>query len=240
MALREDNRISCMPGRGGDGAGGSDWALVSPRPRSSWAASSAFPRRSSGDAATRAQAQAVAREAEHLIAQGTAPEDICAAEGTAWRGCPAAMEERGILFHLSGPAALFQRPEAHATPGYGCCGSQRSRGGASADSAAVELRSADLARLDDDRPATQARPRFAARPLESPQIPPEARERIQSFLKLYGAASAAIEERLRAALRGRWPAASAVWFAAQPEAGAARSLSACRACRCGRGVNPMA
>ena len=31
--------------------------------------------------------------------------------------------------------------------------------------------------------------------LESPQIPPEARERIQAFLKLYGAASAAMEER---------------------------------------------
>ncbi len=31
--------------------------------------------------------------------------------------------------------------------------------------------------------------------LESPQIPPEARERIQSFLKLYGAASAVMEER---------------------------------------------
>ena len=31
--------------------------------------------------------------------------------------------------------------------------------------------------------------------LESPQIPPEARERIQSFLKLYGEASAAMEER---------------------------------------------
>ena len=31
--------------------------------------------------------------------------------------------------------------------------------------------------------------------LESPQIPPEARERIQAFLKLYGEASAAMEER---------------------------------------------
>ena len=31
--------------------------------------------------------------------------------------------------------------------------------------------------------------------LESPQLQPEARERIQSFLKLYGAAAAALEER---------------------------------------------
>ncbi|MGC1851233.1 MAG: ATP-dependent helicase, partial [Solirubrobacterales bacterium] len=61
----------------------------------------------------RAQAQAVAREAEHLIAQGTAPEDICVLVDDPARGGPvaAAMEERGIPFHLSGPAALFQRPE---------------------------------------------------------------------------------------------------------------------------------
>ena len=30
--------------------------------------------------------------------------------------------------------------------------------------------------------------------LESPQLPPEARDRIQAFLKLYPAASAALEE----------------------------------------------
>jgi DNA helicase II / ATP-dependent DNA helicase PcrA len=149
----------------------------------------------------RAQAQAVAREAEHLIAGGTAPEEICVMVGDQGRGGPvaAAMEERGIPFHLSGPAALFQRPEVRdaiawlrvlADPG---------------DSAAtaraltrppVELRSADLARL-----TTIARRRkldmvsACDAALESPQIPPEARERIQSFLKLYGTASAVIEER---------------------------------------------
>jgi DNA helicase-2/ATP-dependent DNA helicase PcrA len=149
----------------------------------------------------RAQAQAVAREAEHLLAGGTAPEDICVLVDDPARGgvVAAAMEERGIPFHLSGPAALFQRPEVRdaiawlrvlADPG---------------DSAAVaraltrppvELRSADLARL-----TTIARRRkldlasACEAALESPQIPPEARERIQSFLKLYGAASAAMEER---------------------------------------------
>src|SRR5204863_9706692 len=61
----------------------------------------------------RAQAQAVAREAEHLLAGGTAPEQICVLVDHPARGGPvgAAMEERGIPFHLSGPAALFQRPE---------------------------------------------------------------------------------------------------------------------------------
>src|SRR6478672_6706328 len=60
----------------------------------------------------------------------------------------------------------------------------------------VELRSADLARL-----TTIARRRkldmvsACEAALESPQITPEARERIQAFLKLYGEASAALEER---------------------------------------------
>jgi DNA helicase-2/ATP-dependent DNA helicase PcrA len=149
----------------------------------------------------RAQAQAVAREAEHLIAGGTAPEEICVLVDDPARGGPvaAAMEERGIPFHLSGPAALFQRAEVRdaiawlrilADPG---------------DSAAVaraltrppiELRSADLARL-----TTIARRRkldivsACEAALESPQLSPEARERIQSFLKLYGTASAVLEER---------------------------------------------
>jgi DNA helicase-2/ATP-dependent DNA helicase PcrA len=60
----------------------------------------------------------------------------------------------------------------------------------------IELRSTDLARL-----TTIARRRkidmvsASDAALESPQIPPEGRERIQSFLKLYGEASAAMEER---------------------------------------------
>jgi DNA helicase II / ATP-dependent DNA helicase PcrA len=149
----------------------------------------------------RAQAQAVAREAEHLIASGTAPEQICVLVEDQEHGGPvaAAMEERGVPFHMSGPAALFRRPEVRdaiawlrvlADP---------------ADSAAatraltrppIELRSADLARL-----TTISRRRkldlvsACEAALESPQIPPEARERIQSFLKLYGTASAVIEER---------------------------------------------
>jgi DNA helicase-2/ATP-dependent DNA helicase PcrA len=149
----------------------------------------------------RAQAQAVAREAEHLIAGGTAPEEICVLVGDQGRGGPvaAAMEERGIPFHLSGPAALFQRPEVRdaiawlrilADPGDSAAAAR------ALTRPPVELRSADLARL-----TTIARRRkldmvsACDAALESPQIPPEARERIQSFLKLYGTASAAMEER---------------------------------------------
>ncbi len=149
----------------------------------------------------RAQAQAVAREAEHLIAAGIAPEDICVLVEDQEQGGPvvAAMEERGIPFHLSGPAALFQRPEVRdaiawlrvlADPGDSAAAAR------ALTRPPVELRSADLARL-----TTISRRRkldlvsACEAALESPQISPESRERIQSFLKLYGAASAVIEER---------------------------------------------
>ncbi|HEY0390903.1 MAG TPA: ATP-dependent DNA helicase [Solirubrobacterales bacterium] len=150
----------------------------------------------------RAQAQAVAREVEHLLVGGTSPEAICvlldnlATDGGA---VAAAMEERGIPFHLAGPAALFQRPEVRdaiawlrvlADPGDSAAAAR------ALTRPPVELRSTDLARL-----TTIARRRkidmvsACEAALESPQIPPEGRERIQSFLKLYGEASSAMEER---------------------------------------------
>jgi superfamily I DNA/RNA helicase/RecB family exonuclease len=150
----------------------------------------------------RAQAQAVARDVEHLLATGTSPEEICVLiEDPAAKGGPvaAAMEERGIPFHLSGPAALFRRPEVRdaiawlrvlADPGDSAAAAR------ALTRPPIELRSADLARL-----TTIARRRkldmvsACEAALESPQIPPEARERIQSFLKLYGQASTAMEER---------------------------------------------
>ena len=67
----------------------------------------------------RAQAQAVARDVEHLLATGTSPEEICLLiEDPGAKGGPvaAAMEERGIPFHLSGPAALFQRCLLYTSP----------------------------------------------------------------------------------------------------------------------------
>jgi DNA helicase-2/ATP-dependent DNA helicase PcrA len=150
----------------------------------------------------RAQAQAVAREVEHLLAAGTSPECICVliddptAKG--W-SLAAAMEERGIPFHLAGPAALFKRPEVRDAIAWLRVLADPADSAAAARALTrppIELRSADLARL-----TTIARRRkldmvsACEAALESPQIPPEARERIQSFLKLYGAASAAMEER---------------------------------------------
>jgi superfamily I DNA/RNA helicase/RecB family exonuclease len=149
----------------------------------------------------RAQAQAVAREAEHLIAEGTAPDEICVLVEDQEHGGPVAavMEERGIPFHVSGPAALFQRPEVRDAIAWLRVLADPADSAAAARALSrppIELRSADLARL-----TTIARRRKldlvsgCEAALESPQISPEARERIQSFLKLYGAASAAIEER---------------------------------------------
>ncbi|HEV7482383.1 MAG TPA: ATP-dependent DNA helicase, partial [Solirubrobacterales bacterium] len=150
----------------------------------------------------RAQSQAVAREVEHLLAGGADPAQICVLVADPARqggAIAAAMEERGIPFHLSGPAALFQRPEvrdaiawlrALADPG---------------DSPAVaraltrppiELRPGDLARLTTiARRRKQDMVAACEAALDSPQFQPEARERIQAFLKLYNAAAAAMEER---------------------------------------------
>jgi DNA helicase-2/ATP-dependent DNA helicase PcrA len=150
----------------------------------------------------RAQAQAVAREAEHLLAAGTPPEQICVlVENPATDGGPvaAAMEERGIPFHMAGPAALFQRPEVRDAIAWLRVLAAPDDSPAAARALTrppVELRAADLARL-----TTIARRRkvdmvsACEAALESPQIPPEGRERIQAFLKLYGEASAALEER---------------------------------------------
>ncbi|HVC08127.1 MAG TPA: ATP-dependent DNA helicase [Solirubrobacterales bacterium] len=150
----------------------------------------------------RAQAQAAAREAEHLITNGTNPEAICVLlDDPARRGgdVSAAMEERSIPFHLSGPAALFQRPEVRDAIAWLRVLADPDDSAAAARALTrppVELRAGELARL-----TTISRRRkldmvaACEAALDSPQFQPEARERVQSFLKLYRAAAAAMEER---------------------------------------------
>jgi len=150
----------------------------------------------------RAQAQAVAREAEHLLAAGAAPAEICVLvedPGADGGAVAAAMEERGIPFHMAGPAALFQRSEVRDAIAWLRVLADPEDSPAAARALTrppVELRAADLARL-----TTIARRRkvdmvsACEAALESPQIPPEGRERIQGFAKLYFEASAAMEER---------------------------------------------
>ena len=150
----------------------------------------------------RAQAQAVAREAEHLLAAGTDPGQICVLVADAAHDggtVAAAMEERGIPFHLAGPTALFQRPEVRDAVAWLRVLADPDDSAAAARALTrppIELRSGDLARL-----TTIARRRKldmvggCEAALDSPQFQPEARERIQAFLKLYSAAAGAMEER---------------------------------------------
>jgi DNA helicase-2/ATP-dependent DNA helicase PcrA len=150
----------------------------------------------------RAQAQAVAREAEHLVAGGASPEGICVliADPTRQGGAvAAAMEERGIPFHLSGPAALFQRPEVRDAIAWLRVLAAPDDSPAAARALTrppIELRPGDLARLTTiARRRKQDLVAACEAALDSPQFQPEARERIQAFVKLYNAASAAMEER---------------------------------------------
>ena len=150
----------------------------------------------------RAQAQATARAVEHLVAGGAAPEEICVIVSDPARqggAVAAAMEERGIPFHLVGPTALFQRPEVRDAIAWLRVLADPDDSAAAARALTrppVELRSGDLARL-----TTIARRRkqdmvvACEAALDSPQFQPEARERIQAFLKLYAAAAATMEER---------------------------------------------
>jgi DNA helicase-2/ATP-dependent DNA helicase PcrA len=150
----------------------------------------------------RAQAQAVARAVEHLVAAGGAAEEICvlvddpAKQGGAVAG---AMEERGIPFHLSGPAALFQRPEVRDAIAWLRVLADPDDSAAAARALTrppVELRPGDLARLTTiARRRKQDMVAACEAALESPQFQPEARERIGTFLRLYGAAAAVMEER---------------------------------------------
>jgi DNA helicase-2/ATP-dependent DNA helicase PcrA len=150
----------------------------------------------------RAQAQAVARAVEHLVAAGGAAEEICVlVDDPAKQGgtVAAAMEERGIPFHLSGPAALFQRPEVRDAIAWLRVLADPDDSAAAARALTrppVELRPGDLARLTTiARRRKQDMVAACEAALESPQFQPEARERIGTFQKIYGAAAAVMEER---------------------------------------------
>src|SRR5512133_2161369 len=150
----------------------------------------------------RAEAQAVARDVEHLIAGGARADDLCVVvEQPGRRGgaVAAALEERSVPFRIRGPAALFRRPEVRDAIAWLRLLADPDDSAAAARALTrppIELRSVDLARLN-----TIARRRkldmvsAAEAALESPQVPPDARERLQDFLKLYRPASAAMEER---------------------------------------------
>ncbi|MBM3666328.1 MAG: ATP-dependent helicase [Actinobacteria bacterium] len=150
----------------------------------------------------RAEAQAVAREIESVLAQGEAPiERICVAipPGAAReRTIAAALEERRVPYRVLGEGAFFQRPEVRDVIAWLRLLADPTDAAAAVRALSrppVELRSVDLARC-----TTIARRRkldmvsALEASLESPQIPPEARDRIRAFLRLYGAAAKAMGE----------------------------------------------
>lgn len=149
----------------------------------------------------RAQAQAVAADVERLIGrEGVPPERIAvlvrsiAREGQA---VAVALEERAVGHRLVGEAAFFQRAEVRDLLAWLRLLIDPADAPAVVRALArppIELRSVDLARC------TQiARRRkldmvgALAAALESPQIPPEARDRIRMFLSLYRSAVGALD-----------------------------------------------
>jgi DNA helicase-2/ATP-dependent DNA helicase PcrA len=152
-------------------------------------------------ASERAQAQAAAAEVERLIGrEDVAPEDVCVlvrsvrGEGQA---VAVAFEERAVPYRLSGAAAFFQRAEVRDLLAWLRLLVDPGDAGAVVRALArppVELRAIDLARVTQiarRRKLDMVAALSAA--LESPQIPPEARERIAHFLRLHRAAAATID-----------------------------------------------
>ncbi|MBB4661171.1 UvrD-helicase domain-containing protein [Conexibacter arvalis] len=149
----------------------------------------------------RAQAQAVAAEVERLIGREDVPPERIAVlvrsiarEGQA---VAVALEERAVGHRLVGEAAFFQRAEVRDLLAWLRLLIDPADAPAVVRALArppIELRSVDLARC------TQiARRRkldmvgALAAALESPQIPPEARDRIRMFLSLYRSAVGALD-----------------------------------------------
>jgi DNA helicase-2/ATP-dependent DNA helicase PcrA len=152
-------------------------------------------------ASERAQAQAVAAEVERLVArEDVAPEDVCVlvrsvrGEGQA---VGVAFEERAVPYRLAGAAAFFQRAEVRDLLAWLRLLVDPGDAGAVVRALArppVELRAIDLARCTQiarRRKLDMVAALSAA--LESPQIPPEARERIVTFLRLYRSAADALD-----------------------------------------------
>jgi DNA helicase II / ATP-dependent DNA helicase PcrA len=149
----------------------------------------------------RAQAQAIAAEIERLVSREQVdPGQIAvivpeiAREGQA---VSVALEERAVPHRLIGDAAFFQRAEVRdllawlrllADPGDAPAVVR------ALARAPIELRSIDIARCTQiarRRKVDMVAALAAA--TESPQVPPEARERIRVFLKLYRASVSHID-----------------------------------------------
>jgi DNA helicase II / ATP-dependent DNA helicase PcrA len=149
----------------------------------------------------RSQAQSVAVDIERLLGRGgVSPGQIAVLVpeiGHEGQAVSVALEERAIAHRLVGEAAFFQRAEIRDVLAWLRLLADPTDAGAVVRALArppIELRSVDIARC------TQiARRRkldmvgALAAATESPQVPPEARERIRVFLKLYRASVGALD-----------------------------------------------
>ncbi len=177
-------------GATGDGGSATDPALVGGGALELWRCAN-----------ERSQAQAVAVDIEHLVTRvGVAPGRIAvlvadiAHEGQA---VGVALEERAIAHRLVGEAAFFQRAEIRDLLAWLRLLADPTDAAAVVRALArppIELRSVDIARCTQiARRRKLDMVAALAAALESPQVPPEARERIRVFLKLYRAGLSAID-----------------------------------------------
>jgi DNA helicase-2/ATP-dependent DNA helicase PcrA len=148
----------------------------------------------------RAQAQAVAADVARLLRDGTAPHDVAVLVRSArneGQVVAVALEERAIPHRLVGDSAFFQRAEVRDVLAWLRLLVDPADAGAVVRALArppVELRAVDLARciqIARRRKLDMASALVAA--TESPQLPPEARERILAFLKLHRSAAGALD-----------------------------------------------
>jgi DNA helicase-2/ATP-dependent DNA helicase PcrA len=148
----------------------------------------------------RAQAQGVAAEIERLVRTGVAAGEIAVLvrsvrnEGQV---VAVALEERAVPYSLAGATAFFQRSEVKDVLAWLRLLLDPGDAGAVVRALArppVELRAIDLARcvqIARRRKLDMVGALVAA--TESPQLPPEARERILGFLKLHRSAAGALD-----------------------------------------------
>jgi DNA helicase-2/ATP-dependent DNA helicase PcrA len=149
----------------------------------------------------RAQAQAVAADVERLIGrQGVAPEQIAVlvrSVGREGQAVAVALEERAVGHRLVGDAAFFQRTEVRDLLAWLRLLTDPGDAPAVVRALArppIELQAIDLARCTQiARRRKLDMVAALAAALESPQIPPETRDRIREFLTLHKSAARALD-----------------------------------------------
>jgi DNA helicase-2/ATP-dependent DNA helicase PcrA len=151
-------------------------------------------------AGERAQAQGVATAVERLVREGVAPGRIgvlvrsVSSEG---QELAVALEERALPYRLAGAAAFFGQAEVRDVLAWMRLLVNPNDAGAVVRALArppIELHSVDLARciqIAKRRKLDMVSGLVAA--TESPQLPPEARERVLAFLKIHRQAAGALD-----------------------------------------------